>query len=108
MTKRKYYPEIGKTYGDLTVISNEIQYTKDGKVKYKVRCKCGTEFWIRAYFLEVGRQTCCKSCSQRYAVYKFPERGNFLNKTHEGIGDLTKTEYNHYKRNAKRRGLSGT
>lgn len=103
--KTKYIPIIGKTYGEFTVISEELNKSKDGKILFKVKCSCGKEQWIRAYFLENGRQISCKSCSQRRAVYNNPGRGNFLNKSHNGIGNLTKTTFGYFKRNAKRRNI---
>ena len=104
--KRKYIPELGKQYGNFTVISEEIGRSNDQKILFKVKCSCGKEQFIRAYFLESGRQSCCKSCSQRNAVYANPGRGNFLGKEHEGIGNFTKTTYSYFKRNAKRRNIS--
>ena len=105
MVKRKYYPVIGKVYGDLTVISNEIQKTNNDKIKYHVKCKCGKELWVRAYFLEIGRQTCCKSCSSKNAIQKSPAKDLFIKHPHKGVGDLNRSLYDHYKRNARRRGL---
>lgn len=103
---RKHIPEIGKQYGNFTVISEEIGKSTDQKILFKVKCSCGKEQFIRAYFLESGRQSCCKSCSQRNAVYANPGRGNFLGKEHEGIGNFTKTTYSYFKRNAKRRDIN--
>lgn len=103
---RKHIPELGKQYGNFTVISEEIGRSNDQKILFKVKCSCGKEQFIRAYFLESGRQSCCKSCSQRNAVYANPGRGNFLGKEHEGIGNFTKTAYSYFKRNAKRRNIS--
>ena len=104
--RRKHIPELGKQYGNFTVISEEIGRSNDQKILFKVKCSCGKEQFIRAYFLESGRQSCCKSCSQRNAVYANPGRGNFLGKEHEGIGNFTKTAYSYFKRNAKRRNIS--
>lgn len=103
--RRKHIPELGKQYGNFTVISEEIGRSNDQKILFKVRCSCGKEQFVRAYFLESGRQSCCKSCSQRNAVYANPGRGNFLGKEHEGIGNFTKTAYSYFKRNAKRRNI---
>lgn len=102
---RKHNPILGKQYGNLTIISEDISKTKDSKILFKVKCSCGKEQYIRAYFLESGRQDCCKNCSQRRAVYNNPRRGNFLGKKHEGVGNFTKTTYNHFKNNAKKRGI---
>lgn len=102
---RKYYPKKGEIFGDFTVISEEVEFTNDNKIKYNVKCKCGHEQTIRAYFLITKRQTCCRTCSQRKAVYKFPKRRNFVDKTHDGIGNFTKTTYGHFKIGAKRRNI---
>lgn len=105
MSKRIYYPVLGKRYGNLTIIDEEIRKTKDGKILYHVQCDCGKDLWIRAYFLEKGRQTSCKSCSQRKAVYTSNGRRLFIDKGHDGVGDLTKTYFGYLKRNAIRRNL---
>ena len=39
--KTKYIPIIGKTYGEFTVISEELNKSKDGKILFKVKCSCG-------------------------------------------------------------------
>ena len=106
MSVRKHIPEIGNQYGDLTVISDEISKTKDGKILFNVRCSCGEELFVRAYFLESGRQTSCRSCSQRRAVYKFSNRRNFVDRTHDGVGNITLTNYSHFKNGAEKRNLS--
>lgn len=101
---RKNIPILGKTYGSFTIISEDVKI-KDNKVCFNVKCSCGKEQFIRAYFLEIGRQDCCKSCSQRRAVYANPGRGNYLGKGHDGIENFTKTTYSYFKRNAKRRNI---
>lgn len=106
MSKRIHYPQKGKKYGKLTVISEEVfRHGKDKKIHYQVKCDCGHEQLVRAYFLEIGRQTCCKSCSQKEALLKYPSRRKFLIEEHLGVGNFTKTVYSYFKRNAKRRGL---
>ena len=62
---RKHIPELGKQYGNFTVISEEIGRSNDQKILFKVRCSCGKEQFVRAYFLESGRQSCCKECRSR-------------------------------------------
>ena len=101
---RKNIPIIGKIYGNFTVISDETQI-KDNKICFNVECSCGKEQFVRAYFLEIGRQISCRSCSQRRAVYDNPGRGNYLNRKHEGIYNFTKTTYTYFKRNALRRNI---
>ena len=103
---RKHIPEIGKQYGNFTVISEEIGRSKDQKILFKVKCSCNKEQFIRAYFLESGRQDCCKSCSQKRALENNISRQKFLKLKHEGIGNFTKTTYWYFKNNAKRRNIS--
>ena len=103
---RKHIPEIGKQYGNFTVISEEIGRSTDQKILFKVKCSCGKEQFIRAYFLESGRQDCCKSCSQKRALENNVSRQKFLKLTHEGIGNFTKTTYWYFKNNAKKRNIS--
>lgn len=104
--KQVHYPEIGKKYGNFKVISDEVfKYGKDKKIHYKVKCFCGHEQLVRAYFLEIGRQTCCRSCSQKKALKEHESRRKFLKEGHEGIGNLTKTQYNRYKIGARKRNI---
>lgn len=101
---RKHFPVLGKVYGNFTIISEESKLTKDQKVMFEVQCDCGTSQFIRAYFLESGRQTCCKSCSHKAGYKKGLEAGTIINK-HKGIGNLTQTVYSYIKHNAKRRNI---
>ena len=103
---RKHIPEIGKQYGNFTVISEEIGRSTDQKILFKVKCSCGKEQLVRAYFLESGRQDCCKSCSQKRALENNISRQKFLKLRHEGIGNFTKTTYWYFKNNAKRRNIN--
>ena len=105
---RKYYPKLGATFGDFTVISDDAIISKDQKVKYKVECSCGHQQFIRAYFIESGRQTSCKSCSSKRAFNKALLEGKmvgFIKPKHEGVGDFTKTVYSYFKNNGKRRSI---
>ena len=79
---------------------------KTKKILFKVKCSCNKEQFIRAYFLESGRQDCCKSCSQKRALENNISRQKFLKLRHEGIGNFTKTTYWYFKNNAKRRNIS--
>lgn len=106
---RKHIPEIGKQYGNFTVISEEIGRSKDQKILFKVKCSCNKEQFVRAYFLESGRQTCCKECRSKINYNIAKEQGKkvgFVKLHHEGIGNFTKTTYSYFKRNAKRRNIS--
>jgi len=105
MNKRKL-AKIGEVFGNYTIIDNEIEISKDYKVKYHVKCSCGKIEFVRGYFLRNGRQTCCKSCKSKIN-YKDALINNkkigFIKYGHLGIGDITKTVYSYFKRNAKRR-----
>ena len=52
---RKHIPEIGKQYGQFTVISEEIGRSNDQRILFNVKCSCGKEKFIKEYFLESGR-----------------------------------------------------
>lgn len=107
--KRKHIPEIGKQYGQFTVISDEVGRSKDQKILFKVKCSCGKEQFVRAYFLESGRQTCCKECRSKINYNIAIEQGKkvgFIKLHHEGVGNFTKTAFNHFKRNAKKRNIN--
>ena len=106
--RRKHIPELGKQYGNFTVISEEIGRSNDQKILFKVRCSCGKEQFVRAYFLESGRQSCCKECRSRINYNLAKTRNTkigFIKLQHEGIGNFTKTTYSYFKRNAKKRNI---
>lgn len=64
MNKLKHIPEIGRKYGQWTVISTEIK--RHGDINrtafFRVQCQCGGTGWRNAYSLESGRTKACKSC----------------------------------------------
>ena len=106
---RKHIPEIGKQYGNFTVISEEIGRSNDQKILFKVKCSCNKEQFVRAYFLESGRQTCCKECRSRLNYNIAKQQGKkigFIKLTHEGVGNFTKTALSHFKRGAKKRNIN--
>lgn len=101
-------PIVGTQYGEYTVIDETVQKTKDSKIMFHVRCSCGLEHYVRAYFLKSGRQLSCKSCSQRRGLYKVFENGGSKftdNWTHKGIGDVTLSYFNHFRYGAERRNI---
>lgn len=105
---RKWFPIIGTKFGQYTVISDTIEKTNDNKVKYIVRCDCGLEHSVRGYFLETGRQTCCKQCRGKINYQKAVQENKkigFIKLHHEGIGNLTKTCYWYIRNCAKRRNI---
>lgn len=78
MTKiLKYVPVIGQTYGDWTVISDQIFKAETNRSTYwKVKCKCGTEGLRHAAHLMNNKVKCCKSC----AALKSPFENSYLEK----------------------------
>jgi len=61
----KHIPELGKIYGQWTIISKEIKRhsnKKDRTSYFHVKCNCGKEGWRAAHTLENGKTKACKSC----------------------------------------------
>lgn len=105
MSKRKLV-EIGEIFGNYIVIDNDIELSKDYKVKYHVKCSCGKIEFVRGYFLRKGRQICCKSCRSKINyqnAINTNKKIGFIKYGHSGVGDITKSVYGVIKRNAKRR-----
>lgn len=106
---RKWHPPvIGTKFGMYTIESDLIERSKDNKIKYIVKCECGLVHSVRAYFLETGRQTCCRSCKSKINYKKAIENDTkvgFIKLHHIGVGKLTKTCYSYIKNCAKRRNL---
>ncbi len=48
---------IGTMVGNLTVISGKI--SQNGRSKYLVRCQCGTEKYVAAYYIKNGKISSC-------------------------------------------------
>lgn len=53
---------IGDKFGELTIIENKRTRLKNSYY-YKVRCKCGKEYYAQCSSLKSGRTTMCKECS---------------------------------------------
>lgn len=105
---RKWFPIIGTKYGQYTVISNDIEKTNDNKIKYIVQCSCGLTHSVRSYFLETGKQTCCRQCRGKINYEKAireNKKVGFIKLHHEGVGNLTRTCYWYIKNCAKRRNI---
>ena len=68
MKEYTYKPEIGKKYGQWTVISGEIKQgcvIKGGSDRtsyWKVKCNCGRETWRNSNHLIHNKTNSCKSC----------------------------------------------
>jgi hypothetical protein len=105
---RKHFPELNKQYGNFTIVSEEIRRNRSQQILFKVKCTCNKEQFVRAYFLESGRQTCCKQCRSKinYNIAKQQDKKiGFIKLYHEGVGNFTKTTYWYFKNNAKKRGI---
>lgn len=61
---QKHIPEIGKQYGQWTIISEEIKRGSNRATYWRVRCQCGSESWRNASSLTTGKTNSCKSCSK--------------------------------------------
>jgi len=107
--KRKV-PVIGIKYGNYEIISKEIATDINNKRTYwLVKCSCGNEKFIRHDILESNNATKCRVCSNKENYIKNIELGKMHSKNyspkHQGIGDLSKMLYSHYKNGAKKRNL---
>lgn len=103
--KRKV-PIVGTKYGDYKIISDKIATDTKGKKTYwLVKCRCGNEKFVRHDVLESGNATKCRICANKENYIKNVELGKMHVKEyspkHQGIGDLSKSLYYHYKYQAK-------
>ena len=97
--KRKM-PVVGKEYGSYKILSSDI--ATDGKKTYwLVKCQCGNEQFIRQDILESNQASKCRKCSNKEKFIKNVELGKMhtinYSPKHQGVGDLPKNIYNHYK-----------
>jgi hypothetical protein len=101
----KILPIMGTMYGELTVISEEIKYSKDERSIWTLKCSCGAIQDILAKDLRrlVKPRTKCSNCLRSEAgklrmldpaIHK--QKGN-----HSGVGDITKTHYHSFKESSK-------
>lgn len=106
---KKEIPVIGKIFKNYTVISTNIATTKDRKSYWLVKCKCGNEKFIRADILKSNQVGQCKVCSNKEKYLNNIKLNKMHSKdfspSHQGIGDLSKMLFNHYKYSAKRRNI---
>lgn len=75
----KHIPEIGKVYGQWTVISTTVKRhsMKNNRTSYfKVRCACGREGWRAVHTLVNNITKSCKSCC------KNPQNTNTIINSH--------------------------
>lgn len=78
---------------------------KNNKTYVTVKCSCGYIGERRKDHVLKGRTTQCKSCSAKTTTKNTFQTNSFFNKTHKGIGILSKTKFGTYKFGAKRRNI---
>lgn len=97
----KILPILGKKYGDLEIISEEILYSKDGRSVWQMKCECGNTQNILAKTLRrtIKPRVLCSACSRKLAGQLRMEKlgTTKLKGCHSGIGLITKTHYHHFK-----------
>lgn len=54
---------VGQTFGEWTVISDEIIKDKNNKKAFLVRCKCTKEKYVLCSILKCGRSKSCANCA---------------------------------------------
>lgn len=54
-------PVVGEVFGYRTVISDQVQRTRDGQ-KWEMRCKCNLVEWVRAIDVLTGGRDRCAGC----------------------------------------------
>ena len=99
MTRKVYYKKkedlkVGMKYNHLTIISEELEKSKDGHLLVRCRCDCGKEKLIAPYRLFNIKPISCRSCANKRKDYP-----------HEGIGEITRVYFHTIKSSAKRRNL---
>lgn len=107
----KILPELGKKYGELEIISEDILYSKDGRSIWQMKCSCGNTQDILAKDLRrtTKPRTMCSACSRSLAgKLRVEKLGSIkLRGVHSGIGDITKTHYHHFKSSSRANRRSG-
>lgn len=102
----KILPVMGRMYGELEVISEDIKYSKDGRSIWTLRCSCGTTQDILAKGLRrsTNPRIMCTRCSKSAAGIDRMKRLISTKKrgSHSGLGTFTRTHYCYFKRNCKR------
>ena len=105
---KKILINVNDKFGEYIVIDDTTVTTKDFKLKYHVKCSCGKIEYVRGYFLRSGRQKCCKSCRSKINYNNAllnDKKVGFIKYGHQGVGEITKMVYTHYKVGALKRNL---
>ena len=92
MAKPRKSIEIGKEYGQLTVLG-EAPKDSTGHIRWNVRCRCGSEHMVQTGFL--SKPNCkCKKCSEanRSARPRLSKVGDVLNGM-QILSEVGKNEY---------------
>lgn len=107
-------PTIGEKFGCYEIISNEIFMIKNKnnnhhRGSFLVKCSCNREQLVRADILKRGEATKCRYCSNRINYDRNVELNKIDHKgystSHQGIGDLSKTQVLRIKYGAKVRDI---
>lgn len=83
-------------------ILEEVNHNRRNQLK--VQCGCGKIEIRRKDHVAIGRTTGCKRCSAVITLKKHPNK-IFGPRTHQGIGDISKTYWGSVKNGANRRNL---
>ena len=98
MHSRKKIDMIGKTYGRLTVVSEDQQRDKNGYITYTCECKCGNTKSILGVSLRKGSTRSCgclqKESTTKHGMERTPEykawvsmKSRCLNPNHARFSD---------------------
>ncbi len=79
-------------------------YSDKGRSMAYVKCACGILSHRRLDHVKSGRTTCCKPCSAKETLKKFPSK-TFAKRFHKGVGEITLTFWKTIREGATRRGL---
>lgn len=107
---KREIPKIGRKFEDYEIISEQIATDESNKKSYwLVKCKCGNENFVRSDILKSNTARKCRICSNKEKFIRNVNLGKMHSKNfspnHQGIGELSRMLYSHYKRGAKRRNI---
>ncbi len=101
--KRVLVPEapVGKRYGMWTVVGGPQPDDPHKMTRWRVRCDCGNESYVRAVLLRNGGSSKCAKCRDSGEFVKRHQNANW-----KGYGKVGGTEYNNMKRRAIKKGYA--
>lgn len=87
--------EVGKIYGDLTVVEEYIENNNNKRQRYfKCKCKCGKFITVYKYYVTRGHKKSC-GCQKKTKNKS----------TYSGCGEISGRYWNKVKSNEKKRGI---